>query len=115
MQGDARLSQSATATFLDTNNKLHLSAASYWEIAIKQSLGKLGLVPTWATLIDQEMTANNIGWLAIEKVHCQTLLQLPWHHRDPFDRLLISQAQYEGMGLLSKDKTLSSYNVKVIW
>jgi PIN domain nuclease of toxin-antitoxin system len=109
------LSAPATEAFLDTNNQLFFSAASYWEICIKSSLGKLTLSPAWRQLFDQEMLANQVQWLPIEKSHCWQLLQLPFLHRDPFDRLLIAQAQVEGMTLLSSDAQFQHYAVTILW
>ena len=69
-QGDERLSAKAEAAALDTQNALYLSAASYWEICIKHTLGKLGLQPDWPSRLDQELVVNQITWLPIEKEHC---------------------------------------------
>lgn len=115
MQGDARLSSEAGAAFLNPDNELFFSAASYWEICIKQSLGKLGLTFGWQEAIDTELAANRITWLGISRAHCQGLLHLPRHHGDPFDRLLVSQAQAETMALLSADTNIRRYDVKTIW
>jgi PIN domain nuclease of toxin-antitoxin system len=100
---------------LNPDNQLFLSAASYWEICIKASLGKMGLADNWIELFDHEMEVNGIRWLPIESHHCRELLSLPHHHRDPFDRLLIGQARTEGLALLSADPNLRRYDVPVIW
>ena len=71
---------------------LWFSAASYWEICIKQSLGKLGLVDEWPNIMEQALARNRIQWLPIRQTHCRALLDLEHHHRDPFDRMLIAQA-----------------------
>jgi PIN domain nuclease of toxin-antitoxin system len=110
-----RLSQRARAAFLDTSNQLFLSAASYWEICIKQSIGKLGLAEDWQQSFEREMRANDIRWLPIEKAHCQAIIALPWIHRDPFDRLLIGQALHEGMTILTADEQIQQYDVTTIW
>ncbi len=109
------LSPAATQAFLDTDNELFLSAVSYWEICIKLSLGKLTLSPDWRQLFDQEMAANQIQWLPIEKEHCWQLTQLPFLHGDPFDRLLVAQAQIEGMTLLTTDAQIGNYAVTTLW
>lgn len=114
-EGDKRLSAKAQAAFLDRQNALYLSAASYWEICIKYALGKLGLQPNWPNLLDEEIAVNQIVWLPIEKEHCQTLTELPLLHRDPFDRLLIAQAQFEGMTLLTADEQIRRYEVPTLW
>jgi PIN domain nuclease of toxin-antitoxin system len=109
------LSYAARDAFLNTENSLFFSAASYWEICIKQSLGKLRLVANWADVFDRELAANNIQWLPIEKTHCQQLIQLPPLHGDPFDRLLIAQAQCDGLTLLTVDKHIQAYAVDTLW
>lgn len=109
------LSETATTAFLDTNNRLYLSAASYWEICIKLNLGKLALADNWKQGIDYEMKANSIIWLPIDKGHCQEMANLPFHHSDPFDRLLVAQALCEGMTLLTADKQIQQYTVSTIW
>ena len=110
-----KLSDVAKATFLNEENELYLSAVSYWEICVKKSLGKILLGDNWINLFDQETTANKILWLPIKKVHCQAIINLPFIHRDPFDRLLVTQAKYENMVLLTKDKHIRKYSIKALW
>lgn len=110
-----KLSQRARAAFLDTSNQLFLSAASYWEICIKQNIGKLVLAEDWQQSFEREMRANDIRWLPIEKSHCQAIIALPWLHCDPFDRLLIGQALQEGMTILTADEQIQQYDVATIW
>lgn len=109
------LSATATRAFLDPANGLHLSAASYWEISIKLSLGKLALAPEWRHQFDQEMTVNQIQWLPITKDHCWQVSQLPFLHGDPFDRLLIAQAQLEGLTIVTADQQIRRYAVSTLW
>lgn len=109
------LSEAATQSFLDIENELYLSAASYWEICIKFSIGKLKLESGWEKTIDREMAANSIRWLPIEKIHCQIITTLPPIHRDPFDRLLIAQALAEDMALLTADTNIQQYDITTIW
>ncbi|UCF84697.1 MAG: type II toxin-antitoxin system VapC family toxin [Desulfobacteraceae bacterium] len=113
--GDYRLSEMARQTFLNTENMLFFSAASLWEICIKISLGKISLKRGWLQTIQDEMVVNAIQWLPIEMPHCAELTKLPFHHRDPFDRLLIAQAMVEDMQLLSRDTHLSAYAIKRVW
>ena len=115
IQGDKRVSREAEAIFLERDNELFFSAASYWEICIKQSLGKLGLALGWQEILNTELAVNSVSWLDIKKAHCQGLLHLPQHHGDPFDRLLISQAVAENMVLLSADANIGKYSVKTVW
>ena len=113
--GDERLSETAKKIFLDQGNSLFFSAASLWEICIKKSLGKLSLKSGWLKAIQDEMKVNAIQWLPIEMLHCAELTKLPFHHRDPFDRMLIAQAMVEDMLLLSRDSRLSDYEITRIW
>lgn len=112
---DQNLSRQARDAFLDAENQLYLSAASYWEICIKRSIGKLVLADGWQEALDREMLANDIRWLPIEKTHCLSVAELPWLHRDPFDRLLIAQAQHEGMAILTADANIQQYDVATLW
>jgi PIN domain nuclease of toxin-antitoxin system len=113
--GDDHLSETARHTFLNPENRLFLSAASFWEICIKKSLGKISLKNGWFQTIQDEMGINAIQWLPIEMSHCAEVTKLPFHHRDPFDRMLIAQVITEDMQLLSRDSRLSAYAIKRIW
>ena len=113
--GDDRLSKTAEKTFLNPDNILYFSAASFWEICIKMSLGKLSLKSGWFKTIQDEMRNNAVQWLPVEMPHCVELTKLPFHHRDPFDRMLIAQALVEDLQLLSRDGRLSAYEIELIW
>ena len=113
--GDDRLSEKARQTFLNPKNSLFFSAASLWEICIKKSLGKISLKNGWFHTIQEEMEINTIQWLPIERTHCAEVVDLPFHHRDPFDRMLIAQAIVEDMQLLSRDRHLSDYAIERVW
>jgi PIN domain nuclease of toxin-antitoxin system len=115
ISGDNRLGEQAKEAFLNQDNKLYFSKASLWEMTIKVSLGKLVLAEHWLTAIEKEMISNGIQWLEIEIDHCKTLAGLPIHHRDPFDRLLISQAISESMSIVSIDDQFSLYPLDIIW
>ncbi len=110
-----RLTEKAAAALLDVDNRLFLSAGSYWEICLKLSIGKLALSGDWAQALDREMAANRIEWLALEKQHLRAVIGLPRLHRDPFDRLLVAQARCEDMAIVSPDKNLASYSVDILW
>jgi PIN domain nuclease of toxin-antitoxin system len=112
---DDRLSGNARQTFLNTENSLFFSAASLWEICLKKSLGKISLKDGWLQAIQEEMEINTIQWLPIEMTHCAEVTELPFHHRDPFDRMLIAQAIAEEMKLLSRDSRLANYAIELIW
>ena len=113
--GDDRLSKTAEEIFLDPDNNLFFSAASFWEICIKMSLGKLSLKRGWFKTIQEEMRINAVQWLPVEMQHCVELTKLSFHHRDPFDRMLIVQAMAEDLQLLSRDGRLSAYEIELIW
>lgn len=112
---DGNLSPTARQAVINPDNDLFLSAASYWEICIKVSLGKLQLTQQWPQAFEDEIKANQILWLPIERTHCNELLNLPHIHGDPFDRLLIAQAQSENMTLVTADPSIRSYRVASIW
>ena len=109
------LTEAAKKAFTDLNNNLFLSAVSYWEICIKVSIGKLSLTNNWPQIFDAEMAANSINWLPIEPIHCRNILNLPPIHQDPFDRLLIAQAQSEQMTILTADRHIPNYPVSTLW
>jgi PIN domain nuclease of toxin-antitoxin system len=111
----AKLSSTARQCFLDPENRLVFSAASMWEIAIKQSIGKLSGPRPIVDLVREELRINGTSWLGIEPEHCQHVAGLPFHHRDPFDRMLVSQAIRESLQVLSADTELDAYDVKRIW
>ena len=113
--GDDRLSENARQIFLNQENRLFFSAASLWEICIKKCLGKIALKNGWFHTIQNEMETNTIQWLPIEMAHCIEVAEMPFHHRDPFDRMLIAQALVEDMQLLSRDRRLSDYAIERIW
>jgi len=110
-----QLSSHAKDAFSDPDTKIYFSAASYWEICIKQSIGKLELASGWEAIISRELKRNYILWLTIEPEHMQGILTLPWHHRDPFDRLLIAQAMQESMSVITADKQIAKYDIPIIW
>ena len=112
---DPRLSSRASAIIKDGNNKLFLSAASGWEIAIKVRLGRLTLPEPLETFVPEQMALNAIESLPIQMSHALHVYTLPDHHRDPFDRMLIAQAQLENLPILSADPQISLYAVETVW
>jgi len=113
--GSKRLSDTARDLIADVNNPVFLSVASLWEIAIKNSLGKLTLSRPFEVLIPEQLKHNEIEILHIELAHLATLAKLPLHHRDPFDHLIIAQAMTEGLSLVGRDTAFGSYPVTMIW
>lgn len=109
------LSGKAKQIYLDGRNDFYMSVASIWEMAIKISLQKLSLKEGLEKFIDKHVVGNNIQILPVDAEHIYPLENLAFHHRDPFDRLLISQCIHEKMQLLSKDKIFDRYPIKRIW
>ena len=98
-----------------SSNQLFLSYASIWEMSIKVSLGKLAFDSPFPELVQEEVLLNQYTLLPIEIPHLFGLGTLPFHHKDPFDRLLIAQAQAEHLPILSADPALDAYAVTRIW
>lgn len=99
----------------DENNSLFISIASFWELAIKMSTGKIALADNAIEQLQAWCADNAISILPIEMNHCIRLQTLPFHHRDPFDRLLIAQAECEKLSVISADEHFPAYGVDVIW
>jgi PIN domain nuclease of toxin-antitoxin system len=110
-----KLSPNVYALFQNRSNQLHLSLASVWEMQIKVQIGKLNLPAPLEKILEIQEEKNQIELLPITLKHVLALDHLPLHHRDPFDRMLIAQAQYEEMTVISHDVQLSQYNVQIIW
>lgn len=110
-----RLSDRVRALFEDDTTELLFSAASAWEIAIKVGTGKLTSSVPITRLVVQEPAAQNLEPLPVTAAHAALVADLPSHHRDPFDRLLVAQAQSEAVPVVSCDGRLSAYDVEVIW
>ena len=110
-----KLSDRVASSVRNPDTELYVSAASAWEVTIKASLGKIKLpcsVPELFRATQEELLAH---WLPIELSHLERLAALPLHHRDPFDRLLISQATAEGIAIVSTDQAMKLYDVELIW
>ncbi len=97
------------------SSDLFWSSASSWEIAIKYANGKLPLPDELEVFIMSELSSNRISSLSITDEHSFMAGKLPIHHRDPFDRMLIAQSNFENMPLITSDQTMSQYEVKTIW
>ena len=108
------LSEKVVALCEDPSNKLFVSLASVWEMQIKLQLKKLKLSASLESIIEQQQ-ANNIELLTLTTQHILNLSTLPMHHKDPFDRLISSQANMDNAILLSADKKFELYDVKVDW
>jgi PIN domain nuclease of toxin-antitoxin system len=116
LAGDSEnLSKKVASLILDEENSLFLSFASIWEIQIKSQLGKLDITKLLPDLIQEQCQFNEIQLLEVKLQHIYGLKDLPNHHRDPFDRLLISQSKIEQMPILSIDRAFDIYEVQRIW
>jgi PIN domain nuclease of toxin-antitoxin system len=111
----ARLSPVARAACEDPANDLFFSVASAWEMQIKYQLGKLKLHRPLPEIITDQRQTNGIQILPVTLDHVFALEQLPNHHKDPFDRLLIAQANLERASLVSDDSVVASYPVSIVW
>lgn len=109
------LSAKARATIRKGQNECFLSVASAWEMAIKVSTGKLVLSQPVERFIPEQLATNGFRLLEIDFRHVARVESLPFHHRDPFDRLLVVQAMSEKMSVVSADAVLSEYGIKRIW
>jgi len=106
-----RLGDAARRQIADESNLLLLSAAVVWEVAIKRSLGKLDAPPDFAaTLLRAGAEPLAVTW-----EHGEGVASLPWHHRDPFDRMLIAQATIEEAAIVSHDEALRPYGIPLVW
>jgi PIN domain nuclease of toxin-antitoxin system len=109
------LSPAARAAIADPANECLLSAASAWEMAIKASLGKLEVVDELGRFVRQQLAVNRFRLLPVDLAHSLGVAGLPWHHRDPFDRLLVAQCQTDQLTLVSGDAALRAYEVPLLW
>jgi PIN domain nuclease of toxin-antitoxin system len=113
--GNPNLSANARVLIENQTNEKYLSVASLWEIAIKVGIGKLTLSTPFDILIPQQLSVNGFELLNLEVGHAAALINLPLHHRDPFDRLLIAQVIVEQMQILSIDSTFDAYQIQRLW
>lgn len=112
---DPRLSGNAKALIEDEDNQKLISIASCWEVALKVGLGKLDLGESSRSFLPREIARNNFDLLPITLIHATMVEGLPAHHRDPFDRMLVSQSLVEGLSLVSADSIFDQYGVTRVW
>jgi PIN domain nuclease of toxin-antitoxin system len=110
-----KLNKQATSLLSSISSDLYLSAASSWEIAIKFALGSLPLPKPPSQFIPHAMRTLALRSLDITHFHSLAAAELPQHHRDPFDRMLIAQARAEALVLLTADSALKSYDVELMF
>lgn len=112
--GSSRLSARVRNAICGGDNDIFISAVSLWEISIKVSLGKLELKKPLRELVEI-YTEGGADLLSITPEHAMAVATLPWHHRDPFDRMLIAQAQQENLTLATDDEMIQQYQVAWVW
>jgi PIN domain nuclease of toxin-antitoxin system len=112
---DLSLSTRARTLIVDPQNDVLISPATFWEVAIKVSIGKFYLPEAFGPFVEDQIRQNDFEILPITVAHADAVATLPFHHRDPFDRLLIAQAIVEQMPILSADSTFDKYPVTRIW
>ena len=110
----AKLNKMAVNYIRDKSNQVLFSSASSWEIAIKYGLGKLKLSEPPLQFIPKRLARDRITAIPIEHIHALQVSILPPHHRDPFDRLLIAQAQIDGIPIITANEKIHAYDVEVI-
>jgi PIN domain nuclease of toxin-antitoxin system len=110
-----KLSERSREILEDRSSEIYLSRASYWEICLKIARGSLELGDGWEKTLERERRRNRFHWLEISSPHCEGIISLPAFHKDPFDRMLISQALFEGVSLISCDEKIARYDLNVIW
>lgn len=115
LAGDTRLSARARGVVTDEANEIHVSAASAWEIATKHRLGKLPEIGPLSVDFAREIARQGFTPLDIGIGHAQTAGALAWEHRDPFDRMLVTQAMVEKMALVSNDTVFDGLGVHRVW
>jgi len=109
------LGRRARAAIRNGRNECFVSVASGWEIAIKVSLGSLKIDGALDRFLPEQLVANSFQPLPIELKHCARVAALPFHHRDPFDRLLVAQALEDGLAIVTTDPVFAKYGVQRVW
>lgn len=110
-----RLSVIVRRLIEDENNEKILSTASVWEMAIKHSIGKLNFGLPFKVFIEQQLSLNSVELLHIHLDHINVVVSLPFHHRDPFDWLLVAQSMVEQIPILSADSVFDAYPIQRLW
>lgn len=114
-RADAQLSANAKRAIEDPANDKYISPASYWELAIKISVGKYALTEPYEDFMKRAIDGNGFTILPVHWRHTARLTNMPFHHRDPFDRLMIAQALVEQMPIVSNDALFDPYGVQRLW
>ncbi len=114
-QSDAKLNASAEAAIADSANEIYVSPVNHWGVAIKLSMRKSILNVPFDVFIQEAIFDVGFKILSIEPKHTALLAILPFHHKDPFDRILIAQALAEGLSIVSGDAVFDAYGVTRVW
>ena len=115
IDGDPRISDRSHVLISDADNAVSVSVASVWEIAIKAGLGQLKVPPDLRGYLRRQLARNEFELLPVLFEHAVAVRDLPLHHRDPFDRLLIAQTRVERLNLISRDPRMRAYEIEVLW
>jgi PIN domain nuclease of toxin-antitoxin system len=115
IDGSAKLSPRARELIEDQANAKLVSVASLWEMGIKMSLGRLTLAQPFVELVPKQMELNGFGLLPLRISHIAKVIPLPFHHRDPFDRVMVAQCLVEDLSLVSLDPAFDEYSVHRLW
>lgn len=115
IENNKNLPDSTRSLIQTTQDNVYVSIVTPWEIAIKTSIGKLALSKPIEALFPSEMTINSFILLPISYSHSIELVNLPFHHNDPFDRMLIAQAMNESLSIISRDASFDDYGIHRIW
>jgi PIN domain nuclease of toxin-antitoxin system len=111
----AKLSPTALQTVQDPTNTIFFSAVTVWELQIKIQLGKLQMRMTLKQVVEEQQRDNRLELLPLSLSHIYALDNLQMHHRDPFDRLIIAQAQAASLAIVGNDSQFAAYGVQMIW
>lgn len=115
VNNDNKLSETSKNIIANQENSIFLSIASIWEIAIKVSLNKLKIPLPLTSFVHTQLNDNDISLLHISVEHTDKVTELPFHHRDPFDRLIIAQFIVENMPIIGNDTLFDNYMIRRIW
>lgn len=115
IDGNAKLSRRARELIEDPGNAKLVSVASLWEVGLKMSLGRLDLAQPFEELIPRQMELNGFGLLPVRILHIAKVVSLPFHHRDPFDRMIVAQCAAEGLSVVSLDSVFDKYSLRRLW
>lgn len=115
LEGSASLSAHARSTIEEPENIVFVSVASLWEIAIKYSLGRLDLEQPFGEFIPSQIETNGFALLSLDVPHMSRVAELPFHHRDPFDRMIIAQSLVEDLPIIGRDEAFDHYGVARHW